>query len=142
MFYRIFSCSLQDLYPSFILFDFSFLFLNIWLYCFLAIFLFQNLIWFRSSKGELCCLQQLTNSCLVCRNVENNPFSRSIPAKLLSVPNFSCCGFFCSAFHIYIYIYIYIYVQVKSLVNGLTPLLGSQFICYGGCTSILQWEVP
>ena len=40
------------------------------------------------------------------------------------------------------FIYIYIYVQVKLLVNGLTPLLGSQFICYGGCTSILQWEVP
>ena len=36
----------------------------------------------------------------------------------------------------FIYIYIYIYI------DGLTPILGPQFICYGRCMDILQWEVP
>jgi len=48
----------------------------------------------------MCCLQQLTNSCLLSRNVENNLFSGAIPTKFLSVPNFRCCGFFCYAFHV------------------------------------------
>ena len=36
MFYRIFSCSLQDLYPSFILFDFSFSFFKYLIILFLS----------------------------------------------------------------------------------------------------------
>ena len=58
----------------------------------------------------------------------------------------------CWVFDFFVLPFIYIYMcvcvcvcaraQVKSLVNGLTPLLGSQFICYGGSMSILQWEVP